>query len=113
MTTGITAINPADTSRQQQQKTVAAKSLTPVDVVTGAKVTKITDDSITYEKDGEVHTVSCDTVLNAAGFKPNNQLEDLLEEEYDDKVVVIGDAVAPRKILTAIHEGYHAIRVME
>lgn len=84
-----------------------------VNVVTGAKVTKITDDSITYEKDGEVHTVSCDTVLNAAGFKPNNQLEDLLEEEYDDKVVVIGGAVAPRKILTAIHEGYHAIRVME
>lgn len=84
-----------------------------VNVVTGAKVTKITDDSITYEKDGEVHTVSCDTVLNAAGFKPNNQLEDLLEEEYDDKVVVIGDAVAPRKILTAIHEGYHAIRVIE
>lgn len=84
-----------------------------VNVVTGAKVTKITDDSITYEKDGEVRTVSCDTVLNAAGFKPNNQLEDLLEEEYDDKVVVIGDAVAPRKILTAIHEGYHAIRVME
>ena len=84
-----------------------------VNVVTGAKVTKITDDSITYEKDGEVHTVSCDTVLNAAGFKPNSQLEDLLEEEYDDKVVVIGDAVAPRKILTAIHEGYHAIRVME
>ena len=84
-----------------------------VNVVTGAKVTKITDDSITYEKDGEVHTVSCDTVLNAAGFKPNNQLEDLLEEEYDDKVVVIGDVVAPRKILTAIHEGYHAIRVME
>lgn len=84
-----------------------------VNVVTGAKVTKISDDSITYEKDGEVHTVSCDTVLNAAGFKPNNQLEDLLEEEYDDKVVVIGDAVAPRKILTAIHEGYHAIRVME
>ncbi len=84
-----------------------------VNVVTGAKVTKITDDSITYEKDGEVHTVSCDTVLNAAGFKPNNQLEDLLEEEYDDKAVVIGDAVAPRKILTAIHEGYHAIRVME
>lgn len=84
-----------------------------VNVVTGAKVTKITDDSITYEKDGEVHTVSCDTVLNAAGFKPNNQLEDLLEEEYDDKVVVIGDAVSPRKILTAIHEGYHAIRVME
>lgn len=84
-----------------------------VHVVAGAKVTKITDDTVTYEKDGEVKTISCDTVLNAAGFKPNNQLEDLLEDEYDDKVVVVGDAVSPRKILTAIHEGYHAIRVME
>ena len=36
----------------------------------------------------------------------------LLDEKYDE-VAVIGDAVAPRKILTAIHEGYHAIRVME
>ena len=50
--------------------------------------------------------------MNAAGFKPNDQLEDALEEIYDD-VTVIGDAKAPRKILTAIHEGYHAIRVME
>ena len=42
----------------------------------------------------------------------NCTLEDLLDEKYDE-VAVIGDAVAPRKILTAIHEGYHAIRVME
>ncbi len=33
-------------------------------------------------------------------------------DTYDD-VAVVGDAVAPRKILTAVHEGYHAIRVME
>ena len=39
-------------------------------------------------------------------------IEELLDEKYDE-VAVIGDAVAPRKILTAIHEGYHAIRVME
>ena len=38
--------------------------------------------------------------------------ENLLEEMAED-VVVVGDAIAPRKILTAIHEGYHAIRVME
>ena len=40
----------------------------------------------------------------------NNKIT--LDEKYDE-VAVIGDAVAPRKILTAIHEGYHAIRVME
>ena len=83
-----------------------------VNVVASANVTKITDKEVTYEKDGETYTVECDTVLNAVGFRPNNQLEDLLEEEYED-VTVIGDAIAPRKIMTAVHEGYHAIRVME
>lgn len=84
-----------------------------VEVIGDAKVTKITDNTLVYQKDGNEYTLTCDTVLNAAGFKPNNQLEDLLEAKYDDKVVVIGDAVSPRKILTAVHEGYHAIRVME
>lgn len=83
-----------------------------VKVAAGAKVTKITPDSVTYEKDGETIVLTCDTVFNAAGFKANNQLEDLLEANYDN-VTVIGDAIAPRKILTAVHEGYHAIRVME
>ena len=83
-----------------------------VKVEANAKVTEITDHSVTFERDGEVFTIECDTILNAVGFKANNQLEDILEEKYED-VVVIGDAVAPRKILTAIHEGYHAIRVME
>lgn len=83
-----------------------------VKVEAGAKVTEITDSSVTFERDGEVITIACDTILNAVGFKANNQLEDILEEKYED-VIVIGDAVAPRKILTAIHEGYHAIRVME
>ena len=83
-----------------------------VKVAAGAKVTNITADSVTYEKDGQTVTIPCDTILNAAGFKANNQLEDLLEDNYDN-VTVIGDAVGPRKILNAIHEGYHAIRVME
>ena len=83
-----------------------------VKVAAGAKVTNITADSVTYEKDGQTVIIPCDTILNAAGFQANNQLEDLLEDNYDN-VTVIGDAVGPRKILNAIHEGYHAIRVME
>lgn len=83
-----------------------------VKVVAGATVTNITPDSVTYEKDGETVTLPCDTVFNAAGFKANDQLEDLLEQQYNN-VTVIGDAISPRKILTAVHEGYHAIRVME
>lgn len=83
-----------------------------VQVEANAKVTKITADSVVFERDGEVHTIACDTVLNAVGFRANNQLEDLLEETYEN-VTVVGDAIAPRKILTAVHEGYHAVRVME
>lgn len=83
-----------------------------VNIEANAKVVKITENSIVYEKDGETKEIVCDTVLNAAGFRANNLLEDPLEELYDN-VTVIGDAVAPRKIMTAIHEGYHAIRVME
>lgn len=83
-----------------------------VKVEANAKVTKITANSVTFEREGEEITIECDTILNAVGFKANNQLEDLLENIYED-VTVVGDAIAPRKILTAIHEGYHAIRVME
>ena len=83
-----------------------------VKVEADAKVTKITPNSVIFERDGKVTTLECDTILNAVGFRANNQLEDFLEEIYDD-VTVVGDAIAPRKILTAVHEGYHAIRVME
>ena len=83
-----------------------------INVAANAKVTKITTDSVTYEKDGESVTIPCDTVLNAAGFKAADQLEDACLAVCDD-VTVVGDAVGPRKILDAIHEGYHAIRTME
>ena len=83
-----------------------------VKVEANAKVTEITDHSVTFEREGQPYTIQCDTILNAVGFKANNQLVDLLEETYED-VAVIGDAVSPRKILTAVHEGYHTIRVME
>ncbi len=83
-----------------------------VKVKADAKVINITSDRITYEKDGESFSIPYDTIFNAAGFKSNNELEDPLDDFYDN-VTVIGDAVSPRKILNAVHEAYHAIRVME
>ena len=83
-----------------------------VETVGNAKVTAISNNSVTYEKDGQTYVVACDTIINAVGFRPNNELEDLLEEMYED-VCVVGDAISPRKIMTAIHEGYNAIIVME
>ena len=47
-----------------------------VKVEANAKVTNITPTSVTFERDGKTMTLECDTVLNAVGFRPNNQLED-------------------------------------
>lgn len=82
-----------------------------IGVIADAKVTKITPNGVFYEKDGKEGVIKCDTVIIAAGFRPNNQLEAELEYKVKD-LTVIGDAEAPRKIITAVHEGYHAIRVM-
>lgn len=83
-----------------------------IPAICSAKVTRITPDSVTYVKDGKEASIDCDTVMIAAGYRANNQLEEALEGFVKD-LTVIGDAEAPRKILTAVHEGYHAIRVME
>ena len=82
-----------------------------VHVAASAKVLRITPDSVVYLKDGKEHAIKADTVIIAAGYRANNSLEDALEDKEAD-VTVIGDAESPRKILTAVHEGYHAIRVM-
>ncbi|WP_291644112.1 hypothetical protein [Clostridium sp.] len=47
----------------------------------------------------------------AAGYKSNNALANVLEDKVKD-LSGIGDATEPRKIMTTIHEGYHAIRLM-
>lgn len=83
-----------------------------VKTICSAKVTEIKNDCVIYEQGGVSHTLACDTVIIAAGYQSNNQLEDELEGKVKD-LVVIGDAQAPRKILTAIHEAYHAIRIMK
>lgn len=78
----------------------------------GAKVTRISESEVVFERGGEETVVPCDTVIIAAGYRANNELEDELLHKVDD-LSVVGDAEAPRKILTAVHEAYHAVRVME
>lgn len=83
-----------------------------VAVIAPAKVTSITADSLTLEQDGVQKVIPCDTVVIAAGYRSNSGLEDALEGKVKS-LSVVGDAVSPRKIMTAVHEAYHAIRLME
>lgn len=83
-----------------------------IDVVTGAKVTAVTDSGIAYEKDGIIHELECDTVVMAVGYRSNNGLEDTIWDDVRN-VRLVGDAIAPRKVIDAVHEGFHAARVLK
>ena len=43
-------------------------------VITGAKCREVTQSGVIYEKDGAEHLAEGDTVLYAAGMKPNDRL---------------------------------------
>ena len=81
-----------------------------IEVHCSSKVTAISDDGVTFEQNGKTEFLSADHIIVASGFRPNNELEDLLWGKVKD-LRMIGDAVAPRKIITAVSEGYHYARL--
>lgn len=81
-----------------------------IQLLTSAAVQKITEDAVVISQDGQEKQIPADTVIIAAGYDPVNQLEAAIEDYVD--VTVVGDAVASRKIMDAVHEAYHTIRVM-
>jgi 2-enoate reductase len=80
-----------------------------VKVLCESKVISISEDSIDYTKDGNTNTIQCETVIIASGYRENNELETALQDEVEF-FRSIGDSVFPRKILNAVHEGFHAAR---
>lgn len=78
-----------------------------VNVITSAKVTEIKAGEVTYEKDGSMQSLSCDTVLYAVGMRSVN---DEYFRLYDKApfVSIIGDAKKVGKVDGAIHSGYFA-----
>jgi len=80
-----------------------------VDMITNAKVEEITEDGVVYEKDGEKQTVEADSVVLAAGSKPNISLMKALEDKVA-KIYAIGNAKEPGNVLEAIHEGSRLAR---
>lgn len=82
-----------------------------INIMTESLVKEISEDKVVVEVGGEDTVLSTDTTIIAAGYIPINSLEEEIEDYAD--VTVVGDAVQSRKILDAVHEAYHAIRVMD
>jgi pyruvate/2-oxoglutarate dehydrogenase complex dihydrolipoamide dehydrogenase (E3) component len=84
-------------------------SKTGILFVTGATVTEITPNSVIYKtKDGE-QNIEADAIILAVGYLPENYLAQELSD-INAEIIVVGDALSPRKIMDAVHEGFHAAR---
>ena len=102
----------ADHCKNNDQALRALMAERNIGKVCGVRVTEITDEGVLYEDaEGKQGLVPADTVIIAAGFKSNNALVAQLEEHVN--LSIVGDANSPTKIMNAVKQGYHVIRVME
>lgn len=77
-----------------------------VHVLTEAKLTGVTEDTISYEKDGEEHVIEgADTLVLALGYRPNTALADALVEA-GFTCHVLGDSKQCGNLRDAIGAGY-------
>ena len=76
-----------------------------VNMMTGAKVTAITDTGVEVERDGVRETLPADTVILATGAVASRELYEALQDK-GFSVHVVGDAKEPRRIVEAIREGF-------
>ncbi len=87
----------------------------PVSIHTGKRLEGVDDEGIeVVDRSGERMRIMVDSVVLAAGFRPNRDLLDSLSTALPGlEVFEAGDCVSPRKILDAIHEGHLAARLLD
>lgn len=85
-----------------------------VQVITGHRLESIDGNKATIvDRFGNKKVLEADGgIVISAGFKPQLELQDKLEEETDIDVYTIGDAKKVRQIVDATHEGYAVARMI-
>jgi 2,4-dienoyl-CoA reductase (NADPH2) len=78
-----------------------------VEIFTEVKIEELRDDAVVLKNpEGKSVTVPADTIIMAQ-MKSNNELEAKLKGKCG-KLIVIGDALKPRRCNNALHDGYEA-----
>jgi 2,4-dienoyl-CoA reductase (NADPH2) len=80
-----------------------------VKMVTLATATKITDEGVVYEHEGQEKLEPADTVVIAAGVESSKGLAEALEGTFAE-LHNVGDCVDPRHAMDAIHEAARIAR---
>jgi len=81
-------------------------------ILCSTKLTEILDDGVIVERNGEMEKIPCDSVVFAAGFRADHSLYKAIKATGVE-CIQVGDNIKPGKIIDAIHQSYHAIRVLE
>jgi 2,4-dienoyl-CoA reductase-like NADH-dependent reductase (Old Yellow Enzyme family)/thioredoxin reductase len=76
-------------------------------LIFGAKVLKIEDCAVRYTQMDKEQVETAAMIVTAMGAKSDNTLEEVLKGLAVEHRIA-GDAISPRRILEAIHEGYKA-----
>ena len=85
-----------------------------VSINTGQRLTEVTKTGVkTVDKMGAVTEFPANSVVLAAGFRPNRELIEALKADPTIKVVDVGDCVRPRKLYDAIHDGHLAAKLLD
>jgi 2,4-dienoyl-CoA reductase-like NADH-dependent reductase (Old Yellow Enzyme family)/thioredoxin reductase len=85
-----------------------------VSINTGQRLVAVTANGIRVaDSMGAETEMAADTVVLAAGFRPNRELIVGLQAYPGIRVAEVGDCVRPRKIFDAIHDGHLAARLLD
>lgn len=81
-------------------------------IVTGKRLESVKDHAaVVVDRFGNHQEIETDAVVICAGFDPQTQLAEELEEFLED-VILVGDCKQVRQIYDAVHEGYVAARCL-
>jgi len=84
-----------------------------VSINTGQRLVAVTKAGAkTVDQTGAVTEFPADSIILAAGFRPNRELIEGLRAFPDIQVAEVGDCVRPRKIYDAIHDGHLAAKLL-
>ena len=101
---GRLADNVGRTSRWCLMKSL---KLMGVDLRPSNRLLEITDDAVVVETDKGTESIPADTVIIAVGAVPEDDLTRRVQQN-GVRVITIGDAKEPRKIVDAVREGFEA-----
>ncbi len=104
----LTAVHAPNNDQALKDMIAASR----IKVMTSSKLTAVKEGKVCVNCDDGGKEIDCDTLVLSVGFRSDHSLAEALEGKVN-KVFTIGDNVQPGKIIHAVHQGFHTIRLLE